>query len=108
MIEAGSYHTSFLLDIPLFTPSLFTSSFDWNYYTVPQTKSCLGLKEQKSRWPRGKIYGGTHILNNMIHHRGHSEDYRGWFSAETDSYNYEKEILPFFEYVHNIITFYTS
>ncbi|KAJ6635518.1 Glucose dehydrogenase [FAD, quinone] [Pseudolycoriella hygida] len=94
ILEAGGYTTS-LLDIPILTPILQKSDFDWSYETVPQPNSCLGLRQQRSRWPMGKGYGGSQILNNMIWNVGHHEDYRGWFSPEED-YNYERDILPYF------------
>lgn len=76
ILEAGGYTTS-LLDIPILSPILQKSDFDWSYETVPQINSCLGLTHQRSRWPMGKGYGGSQILNYMIWNRGHREDYRG-------------------------------
>lgn len=94
ILEAGGYTTS-LLDIPIFTPILQKSDFDWSYETTPQLNSCMGLCQQRSRWPMGKGYGGSQILNYMLWNRGHPEDYRGWF-GEPEAYNYERDILPLF------------
>lgn len=45
----------------------------------------------------GKVRGGSHILNNMIHYRGHPDDFKGWFSdSDYNKYNYERDILPYF------------
>lgn len=78
VLEAGG-RSSFLFDIPILQPLLQRSSFDWQYETVPQKKACLGLKQNQSYWPMGKIFGGTHMLNNMIFHKGHETDYKDWF-----------------------------
>lgn len=34
---------------------------------------------QQSRWPRGKIVGGTSRLNYMAYVLGHRLDYEMWF-----------------------------
>ncbi|XP_037039112.1 glucose dehydrogenase [FAD, quinone]-like [Bradysia coprophila] len=94
ILEAGGYTTS-LLDVPIFTPILQKSDFDWSYETTPQSHSCFGLSQHRSRWPMGKGYGGSQILNNMIWNNGNPEDYRGWFSS-LEEYNYERDILPYF------------
>lgn len=94
ILEAGGYTTS-VLDVPIFTPILQKSDFDWSYETTPQMNSCLGLCQQRSRWPMGKGYGGSQILNYMIWNRGHPEDYRGWFGS-SEEYSYDRDILPYF------------
>lgn len=96
VLEAGIETSSSLLDIPILTPILHKSSFDWDYLTVPQDSACHALKDNQSHWTRGRIYGGSNILNNLIHHRGSPHDYRGWFTNNNNDYNYEKEILPHF------------
>eukprot|EP01083_Nonionella_stella_P193356 714226_1 len=54
------------------------TSKDWQYYTVPQKKGCAALKQQRSNWPRGKICGGSSVLNYMMYVRGNKEDYNEW------------------------------
>lgn len=49
---------------------------------------------QQSRWPMGKIVGGSMYLNNLVYLRGHSRDYKNWFG---EAYNYEEDILPYFK-----------
>lgn len=105
ILEAGGYTTS-LLDIPIFTPILQKSDFDWSYETTPQPNACLGLSQQRSRWPMGKGYGGSQILNYMIWNHGHHEDYRGWFSP-AEEYSYERDVLPFFRLVLCFLIFKT-
>lgn len=92
IIEAGG-SKNFLYNIPVILPFLQKTQLDWSYQTVPQQFSCLSLNNNQSNWPRGKIYGGTDSLNNMIYHRGNENDFVGWF--ENDDYN--STILPYFE-----------
>lgn len=98
ILEAGGYTTD-VLDIPLVTPMLQRTVFDWGYRTTRQKHSCQALKEQRSRWPTGRGFGGSQILNYMMWTRGYPDDYRGWFSAP-DKYVYEADVEPYFEYVH--------
>lgn len=40
-------------------PSMFLnfigSSIDWGYHTEPEPAACLGEKDRKCYWPRGKV-----------------------------------------------------
>lgn len=95
ILEAGGYTTN-VLDIPMVTPMLQNSAFDWGYRTSRQTHACQALHEQRSRWPSGRGYGGSQILNYMMWTRGNPEDYQGWFSA-AEKYDYETDVKPYFE-----------
>lgn len=53
-----------------------------------------------SNWPMGRGFGGSQLINNMIYDRGHQYDYLNWFDTSTHRYNYTKDILPYFMYVH--------
>ena len=81
LIEAGdkdTYHPMSNEVIPALTQENQHSSKDWDYYTVPQTKACNKMKSKQSYWPRGKVCGGSSILNYMMWVRGHPEDYNEW------------------------------
>ncbi|KAL1130662.1 hypothetical protein AAG570_011904 [Ranatra chinensis] len=81
LIEAGG-ESSFIHDIPLSAPMIQQSVYDWQYETVPQDNACLGMRDQVSCWPMGKIVGGTSRLNYMIYLRGHERDYASWANGE--------------------------
>ncbi|KAL5010862.1 hypothetical protein ScPMuIL_013167 [Solemya velum] len=81
------------------TPALVTKTlhteYDWEYYTVKQKYALKGSNEQKSYWPRGRVLGGTSILNYMVYIRGSRHDYDSWAAEGCDGWSY-KEIIPYF------------
>lgn len=52
-------------------PSMFLnfigSDIDWKYNTEPEQNACLNSPEQRCYWPRGKVLGGTSVLNGMMY-----------------------------------------
>ncbi|XP_036145891.1 glucose dehydrogenase [FAD, quinone] isoform X2 [Monomorium pharaonis] len=83
LLEAGGT-APYFLDIPLLTPIIQKTVYDWQYVTIPQEHACKGLINNQSRWPRGKILGGTSRLNYMAHVLGHQLDYENWFPDFTE------------------------
>ncbi|XP_076240711.1 glucose dehydrogenase [FAD, quinone] [Calliopsis andreniformis] len=83
LLEAGGNAPPFL-DIPLLAPLIQNSPYDWQYTTVPQQNACKGLINNQSRWPMGKILGGTSRLNYMLYVRGHPSDYSEYFPDFTE------------------------
>jgi len=41
----------------------------------------LGHVNRQCNFPRGKVMGGSSVLNYMIYTRGHKKDYDGWAEA---------------------------
>ncbi|KAH0954233.1 hypothetical protein HN011_002576 [Eciton burchellii] len=78
LLEAGGIAPPFL-DIPLLAPMIQRTAYDWQYVTVSQKYACQGLINNQSKWPRGKILGGTSRLNYMAYVLGHKLDYETWF-----------------------------
>ena len=96
LLEAGCHwneNPSF--HIPMRQFNLLNTEYDWGYYTVPQKVSCLGMKEKQSFWPRGRILGGTSILNAMQYTRGSKYDYNEWAANGCKGWSY-KDVLPYF------------
>ncbi|XP_054739171.1 glucose dehydrogenase [FAD, quinone] [Anastrepha obliqua] len=80
-------------------PSMFLnfidSAIDWRYTTEPERMACLGAEGQRCTWPRGKVLGGTSVLNGMMYIRGNPEDYNNWAALGNPGWSYD-EVLPFF------------
>uniref|UniRef100_A0A182J274 Glucose-methanol-choline oxidoreductase N-terminal domain-containing protein n=1 Tax=Anopheles atroparvus TaxID=41427 RepID=A0A182J274_ANOAO len=80
-------------------PSMFLnylgSDIDWKYNTEPEQYGCLGSPEQRCYWPRGKVLGGTSVLNGMMYIRGNPQDYDDWEAAGNPGWKW-KDVLPYF------------
>eukprot|EP00092_Neocalanus_flemingeri_P060604 GFUD01072680.1.p1 GENE.GFUD01072680.1~~GFUD01072680.1.p1 ORF type:complete len:254 (-),score=51.34 GFUD01072680.1:335-1036(-) len=74
--------------------TLQNSPIDWMFKTEKQEHASLAMGGVSS-WPRGKVLGGTSILNYMLYVRGNRRDYDGWRDTGLDGWGYE-EVLPYF------------
>lgn len=92
ILEAGS-SVNFVPDVPVLGPMLQDSMLDWNYVTVPQKHGCKALKNRQSRWPAGKVFGGTFLLSDLIQIQGEESDYAGYVDGVMD---YERDIGRYF------------
>lgn len=88
----------YLNSIPGLAPNMVGQTMlDWNYFSIPQKYSSYSMNEQRSFWPRGKVLGGSSVLNYMLYVRGHPLDYDLWANLTGDlGWNYEA-VLPFFK-----------
>ena len=77
LLEAGG-SPPFFTSIPLVGAFLQKTVYDWQYETVPQKNACKAMKNQKSRWPRGKMLGGSSNLNYLFYVRGDPRDFNYW------------------------------
>lgn len=87
--------------VPSMTSSFWgtKSGLDWAYKTEPQSQACLGNPEQRCSWPRGKVLGGTGVINGMMYLRGNKYDYDNWAQLIDDEGAYLwnwKNVLPYF------------
>ncbi|XP_011705648.1 PREDICTED: glucose dehydrogenase [FAD, quinone]-like, partial [Wasmannia auropunctata] len=101
LIEAGSYEKYFM-DIPIFAPILsLDNNINWNYKTKPSNKYCRGMNGNICRWPRGKVVGGSSVLNFMLATRGGAEDYDRWADMGNKGWAY-KDVLKYFKKLETI------
>ena len=95
LIEAGGIE-SISTDVPLNAANLQLTDIDWKYVTVPQQRSCQGLNNHSSRWPRGRILGGSSVLNYLLYVRGNKYDYDNW-AINLGLINWSwKHVFPYF------------
>nr|CAI5848980.1 unnamed protein product [Callosobruchus analis] len=85
LLEAGPDEVS-LTDLPLMFPTLQLTFLDWQYKTEPGENYCLGLRNKRCNWPRGKVLGGSSVLNAMLYIRGNKKDYDRYHSPMAQWY----------------------
>uniref|UniRef100_A0A182J323 Glucose-methanol-choline oxidoreductase N-terminal domain-containing protein n=1 Tax=Anopheles atroparvus TaxID=41427 RepID=A0A182J323_ANOAO len=103
LIEAGP-RENLLMDIPMFAHYLQTySTVNWDYRTKPSERYCLAFKNNQCRFPRGKVMGGSSVLNYMIYTRGNRRDYDRWAQLGNPGWSYA-DVLPYFRKLeHNVV-----
>ncbi|EFA05528.1 glucose dehydrogenase [FAD, quinone] [Tribolium castaneum] len=94
LLEAGGHETE-ISDVPVLSLYLHKSKLDWGYKTEPQTEACKAMIENRSSWTRGKVLGGSSVLNTMLYIRGNRRDFDHWVHQGNPGWSYE-EILPYF------------
>ncbi|XP_012527094.2 glucose dehydrogenase [FAD, quinone] [Monomorium pharaonis] len=94
LLEAGVDEIP-LSDVPWSYHSLQHTYLDWNFEVKPSPNYCLAMRNRRCRWPRGKVLGGSSVLNAMIYIRGNKKDYDSWAALGNVGWNYES-ILPYF------------
>ncbi|KAI9553252.1 hypothetical protein GHT06_021148 [Daphnia sinensis] len=94
LLEAGG-EEPLAADVPGTAAVLQRSKVDWTYRTEPQTDACLAFKDNRCNWPRGKVIGGTSVLNYMMYVRGNKRDYDQWAELGNEGWSYD-EVLPYF------------
>ncbi|XP_054280675.1 glucose dehydrogenase [FAD, quinone]-like [Macrosteles quadrilineatus] len=94
LIEAGVNEPTGS-QVPGLWVNFFGSSIDWKYKTEPEKMACLGSVEQRCSWPRGKVIGGTSVINGMMYMRGSRKDYNDWEQAGNPGWGY-KDVLSYF------------
>ncbi|CAH1782919.1 unnamed protein product [Owenia fusiformis] len=102
VLEAGGEEdTHPEIEIPLGCGGLQNTHLDWQYRTVPQKHSCFGYHNNQSRWPRGKVLGGSGMLNYMQYYRGHRQDYNQWEKSGCTGWGWQ-HVLPYFKRSENM------
>ncbi|KAF7271749.1 hypothetical protein GWI33_015427 [Rhynchophorus ferrugineus] len=94
LLESGADEMS-LSDLPLLFPALQMTPLDWQYKTEPGERYCKAMVEGRCNWPRGKVLGGSSVLNAMLYVRGNKKDYDRWAEIGNIGWSYN-EVLPYF------------
>jgi choline dehydrogenase-like flavoprotein len=77
---------------------IISEQVDWQYKSEPMPTACLGLTGGRSNWPRGKLLGGSSVLNYMLYVRGNKNDYNQWESFGNPGWGYP-EVLHYFKVI---------
>lgn len=96
LLEAGGDENE-ISDVPALAGYTQLSDFDWKYKTSPPTTSayCLAMVGDRCNWPRGRVLGGSSVLNAMIYVRGNRLDYDNWARLGNTGWSYD-DVLPYF------------
>ena len=98
VIEAGGEELwKPMFRIPLAAYFMQKTEVDWQYYTEPQRNSHFASinGDNRSYWPKGKVLGGTSMLNTMQYVRGNKADYDEWAENGCEGWSYD-DVLPYF------------
>lgn len=91
LIEAGDEPDVRLAPVPGAASHLRNTRADWAFTTTPQRE----LFGRRIAYPRGRVIGGTSILNYMAYVRGNAADYDGWAQMGNTGWSYD-DVLPYF------------
>lgn len=84
-------------DVPIVANLLQLNRYiNWGYRTEPSNKFCLGLNDNRCNFPRGRVMGGSSVLNYMMYTRGNRRDYDTWAAMGNEGWSY-KDVLPYFK-----------
>nr|XP_034185974.1 glucose dehydrogenase [FAD, quinone]-like [Osmia lignaria] len=95
LLEAGGQETE-ITDVPILSIYLHKSKLDWKYRTQPQDSACQAMVDRRCCWTRGKVLGGSSVLNTMLYVRGNRRDFDQWESFGNPGWGYE-DVLPYFK-----------
>ncbi|CAH2007538.1 unnamed protein product [Acanthoscelides obtectus] len=88
VLEAGGYPSA-TSDIPALLFSVIDSKEDWRFEGEQEKGSCLGFKNERCKWPRGKFLGGCSSINAMLYVKGNERDYDKWYEMGNEGWSWE-------------------
>ncbi|XP_069673500.1 glucose dehydrogenase [FAD, quinone]-like [Periplaneta americana] len=94
LIEAGRQE-NYAMDIPVLANLFQFSEVNWKYKTEPSDNVCLGMTNRQCSYLRGKVVGGSSVINFMIYTRGNRRDYDNWEKLGNPGWGF-KDVLPYF------------
>uniref|UniRef100_A0A1I8M1R4 Glucose-methanol-choline oxidoreductase N-terminal domain-containing protein n=1 Tax=Musca domestica TaxID=7370 RepID=A0A1I8M1R4_MUSDO len=96
LLEAGGPEL-LVMDFPATAQLLkLSSEVNWKYFTEPSDSYCLGLYNRSCHFPRGKVMGGSSVLNAMMYTRANRRDYDSWAAMGNKGWSWP-EVLPYFQ-----------
>lgn len=101
LIEAGQGE-NLLMDIPMMVHYLQAYSVNWGHKTERSEKFCLAMNNNQCNWPRGKVMGGSSVLNYMVYTRGNKRDYDNWAALGNIGWDF-RNVSHYFRKLENNI-----
>ena len=95
MLEAGGSDRTPIVRIPAGEIYAIASPrYNWNYDAEPDPS----LASRVTKWPGGKVLGGSSSINGMIYLRGQREDYDDWAELLGGGHLWSyADVLPYFK-----------
>lgn len=87
LIEAGRPE-NYVMDVPVMATFFQFSNANWKYKMEPSSTVCLGMENRQCPCPRGKVVGGSSVINFMIYTRGNRRDYNCWEELGNSGWGY--------------------
>ncbi|XP_063704373.1 glucose dehydrogenase [FAD, quinone]-like [Culicoides brevitarsis] len=100
LLEAGP-DESYLSEVPMIFATLQQSKFDWKFRTEKSERFCLAMNDGQCNWPRGKVLGGSSVLNAMLYIRGNKKDYDQWEKFGNPGWGW-RHVLHYFKKLENM------
>lgn len=96
LLEAGGDENE-ISDTPALAGFLQLTDMDWQYQTSPPANRayCQAMIGDRCNWPRGKVMGGSSVLNAMVYVRGNRLDYDYWREQGNPGWGYD-DVLRYF------------
>ncbi|KAI0795903.1 GMC oxidoreductase [Abortiporus biennis] len=91
LIEAGKSEGDLFSRMPLTFSKSFGTDIDWAFVPEPQES----MSGRVISVPRGKVLGGTSILNCLIYDRCSPEDFNSWAKNGAEGWAF-KDVEPYF------------
>ncbi|KAK8787051.1 hypothetical protein V5799_023168 [Amblyomma americanum] len=96
LLEAGGLETA-SRQIPGTVGFNLGGHDDWDYRSVPQRHAALSFRQRRLPLPRGKVLGGSSVINFLLYMRGHPHDFDRWqHDYGATGWAYE-DVLPHFK-----------
>ncbi|XP_069180994.1 glucose dehydrogenase [FAD, quinone] isoform X2 [Procambarus clarkii] len=74
---------------------LLLGDHDWKYYSAPHKNIFFGFTGNRTPYPRGRVIGGSSVINSMFYLRGHRNDYDNWEALGNPGWGF-KDVFPYF------------
>ena len=92
LVEAGGEPDPRLAHVPGAATWMQNTRSDWAFSTVPQRE----LFNRRIAYPRGRVLGGTSILNFMVYVRGNAGEFDNGAQMGNTGWSY-LDVLPYFK-----------